>query len=266
MRKTTPLDPLLTRCVQSVLAATLMQPDRWWYLSDLARFVDRTPSSLQGALTGLLRSGILRRREDGNRVYYQADRRCPYFAELHSIIAKTVGLVDVLRDALRPKAAQITTAFVFGSVARAGERSLSDIDLGIIGSVRHFDLATELDAAEKRLGRPINAKIWTPSEFKKKRSSGDHFVSELIRAEKLNVIGDGKGLEQARARRTRRAAPDRPAGDPRSPSRDPAKPQRRIAAGSVGRQSIRNRVRSRAARSEDGPGMRGLSRARRERS
>ncbi len=210
MRRSNPLDPILTKSVQSVLAATLMQPDRWWYLSDLARFLDRTPSSLQGALAGLVKAGVLHRKEEGNRVYYQADRRCPFFLELHGLIAKTVGLVDVLRDALRPKQARISAAFIFGSVARAAERSSSDIDVGIIGDLGHFDVATELRRAEERLGRPVNAQIWTRQEFEKKRRSRDHFVTALVRGEKLMVIGNGEGLEKSRRRRSDRAASDEP--------------------------------------------------------
>jgi predicted nucleotidyltransferase len=208
MRKPNPLDPLVTRVVQSILVATLMQPERRWYLSDLARFLDRTPSSLQSALTGLARAGVLKRESEGNRVYYQADRRCPYFGELHGIIVKTVGLVDVLRDALRPQASRIQAAFVFGSVARATEQSSSDVDLGIIGRLGRFDLALELDEAEKRIGRPINTKLWSPRAFEKKKRSGDHFVAALVRGEKLMVIGDVQQVERTRCRGTDRAARD----------------------------------------------------------
>ncbi len=207
MRKSNPLDPLLTRPVQSVLAATLMQPDRWWYLSDLARFLDRTPSSLQGALAGLVKAGILHRKQEGNRVYYQADRRCPYFAELSGIIVKTVGLVDLLRDALRPHANRISAAFVFGSVARAEERSTSDVDLGVIGEVGLFDLASDLSRAEHKLGRPINTQLWTPAEFEKKRRRRDHFVTALVSGEKLMVMGGGEPLEKTGGRAPRRRAP-----------------------------------------------------------
>jgi predicted nucleotidyltransferase len=210
MRKASPIDALLTKSVQGVLAATLMQPERWWYLSDLARFLHRTPSSLQGALAALVKAGVLHRKEEGNRVYYQADRRCPFHSDLRGMIAKTVGLVDVLREALRPQASRIDAAFVFGSVARATERSASDIDLGIIGTLGRFDLAIELAWAEERLGRPINTKLWQPSEFKKRRTSGDHFVTTLIRGEKLMVMGSGEWLEKTRGRRSSRASQNEP--------------------------------------------------------
>ena len=36
MRKSSPIDPLISKTTQGLLAATVLQPDRWWYLSDLA--------------------------------------------------------------------------------------------------------------------------------------------------------------------------------------------------------------------------------------
>jgi DNA-binding transcriptional ArsR family regulator len=75
----------------------MMQPERWWYLSDLAKHLGITPSSLQRDLSSLTRAGILRPREEGNRVYFQADPGCPFQAELRGLIAKTAGLVDILR-------------------------------------------------------------------------------------------------------------------------------------------------------------------------
>lgn len=40
-------------------------------------------------------------------VYYQANPDCPFFPELRGLLLKTAGLVDVLRDALKPLAAKI---------------------------------------------------------------------------------------------------------------------------------------------------------------
>ena len=50
-----------------ILAATLSQPDKWWYLSELAKFLRTTPSTLQRDLKALVDGGILRQR----RVMYE---------------------------------------------------------------------------------------------------------------------------------------------------------------------------------------------------
>jgi DNA-binding transcriptional ArsR family regulator len=118
MRKPNPLDPLLSKVVQDILAATLFDSQRSWYLSDLAGYLRRRPSALQNPLAALVESGILERREDGNRVYSRPDPECPFLPELRGLILKTVGLVDVLRELLSSFQDRINFAFVHGSMAR----------------------------------------------------------------------------------------------------------------------------------------------------
>jgi predicted nucleotidyltransferase len=58
--------------------------------------------------------------------------RRPSFEELLGLVLKTSGLVDVLRAALAPLAANIDQAFVYGSVAKGKDTANSDIDLMVI--------------------------------------------------------------------------------------------------------------------------------------
>ncbi len=194
MRKSSPIDALISKTTQGLLAATVLQPQRWWYLSDLAKHLGRRPSSLQEPLAALVSAGILCRRKDGNRVYYQADADCPFLGELQGIIAKTVGLIDVLREALSPLSSEITVAFVHGSVAKSLERASSDIDLIVIGSLGLSKLSPVLEAAEGHLGRPINASVFSPQEFSKKIAAKNHFLHAVLEKEKLFVIGNTDDL------------------------------------------------------------------------
>src|SRR5437764_82523 len=91
------IDALILPTVQGVLAETVLHPEREWYLSDLAAQLRVGPSSLQRTLKKLVRAGILRRREDGNRVYYRCDPACPILDELSGILRKTVGIAEPLR-------------------------------------------------------------------------------------------------------------------------------------------------------------------------
>jgi len=68
-----------------------MHPDRWWYVSDLARHLGVTPSSLQRELASLAGAGILVRRRDGNRSYFQPHQHCPFLPELSGLIRKLVN-------------------------------------------------------------------------------------------------------------------------------------------------------------------------------
>src|SRR6266704_7113838 len=135
MRKSKAIDALFPRTRQAILAATLLHPERWWYLSDLARHLGVRPSSLQRELAALGDTGILRQRRDGNRLYFQPNPDCPFLAELQGLMLKTVGLIDVLCEALDPFTDRIDWAFVYGSMARSEELVSSDVDLMIIGRV-----------------------------------------------------------------------------------------------------------------------------------
>ena len=219
MRRSPPIDALFPRIRQAILAATLMHPDRWWYLSDLAKHLGVSPSSLQRELSKLTLAGILRRRPDGNRVYYQPDSECPVLAELKGIVIKTVGLVDLIRSVLEPFRDRIDVAFLHGSIARGEERSTSDIDLITVGDAGLADLSPALQQAESRLKRPINATVYTRAEFAKKAAGGNHFLRAVLDREKLFVVGDEHDLEQTALRPPRRAAQDKRAGTRRPRSR-----------------------------------------------
>jgi predicted transcriptional regulator len=68
MRTINPLDAPLGTSRQKVLSRTHLQPERWWYLHELARSLNLRPSSIQRDAAILVAAGILIRRKDGNRV------------------------------------------------------------------------------------------------------------------------------------------------------------------------------------------------------
>ena len=196
MRKNTPaLDSLFPRVRQGVLAATLSQPEKWWYLSELANFLHTRPSSLQRELSSLEQSGILQQRKDGRRTYFKAETRSPIFRELRSIFEKTVGLVPSLKVALAPFANKIACAFVYGSVARHEEHATSDVDLMVIGTVGLGDLAPSLRKTEKRLGREVNVTNYSVGEFRKKVADGDHFLTSVLKGGLQFVKGEQRDLD-----------------------------------------------------------------------
>jgi len=73
MRNSPVLTALFPQVRQGVLAATLGQPDRWWYPSELADRLGTSPSSLQRELSSLVASGILVHRREGTRAYFKAE-------------------------------------------------------------------------------------------------------------------------------------------------------------------------------------------------
>lgn len=189
-----------------VLAATLTQPDKWWFLSELAQFIGTTPSSLQRELKALVAGGILEQRREGTRSYFKAETRSPLFPELRGLLEKTAGLLPRLRQALKPFAGRIECAFVYGSVARSSEHALSDVDLLVIGAVGLAELAPALRKVEERLGREVNVTSYSAHEFGTKAAAKDHFVSEVLRGPKEFLKGNEHDLEEAIGRPRRSGA------------------------------------------------------------
>src|SRR5882672_12538502 len=197
MRNTSSLDALLPKTRQGILAATLVQPEKAWYLSELARRMEVPPSSLQRELQDLTDAGILKSYRQGRMVYYQANQDSPLYSDLRGLLLKTTGLVGVLADALKPVASKLLLAFVYGSIASGQERSDSDIDLMVVGDVSPVDLAVPLRHARELLGREINPTVYSSAEFAKKRRAKDHFLTEVLTKPRLLVLGSEHELDKA---------------------------------------------------------------------
>ena len=192
------IDALFPKTKQGLLAALVLHPEKWWYLSDLAKHLRTSPSSVQRELRSLVEAGILIRRTEGKRVYFRPDAQCPILPELQGIFLKTSGLVDVLKNGIKGLTPTIDFAFIFGSVARGEELSRSDIDLLVVGELGLADLAPMLKEPEKHLLREINPVTYSMKEFKKKVRNKDHFVSTIIKGEKLFLHGEDEYLETIR--------------------------------------------------------------------
>jgi uncharacterized protein len=200
------IDALFPKTRRDILAATYGQPERWWYLSELAQHLDATPSSLQRELESLASSGILRTRREGKRKYFRAENASPIFDELVHIVEKTLGVADALKDALQQFNARIRCAFIHGSFARQDEHIGSDVDLVVIGQLGLAELSSPLRALERKFRREFNVHCYSPAEFRAKAASRNHFVVSLLGKKKLFLRGDENELARLAGKQDRRAA------------------------------------------------------------
>src|SRR6202790_97204 len=171
MRNSSVLTALFPQVRQGVLAATLGQPDKWWYLSELAGRLGTSP-------------------------YFKAEPQSPVFRDLQQLFEKTAGLAPILEQILKPFGNKIQSAFIYGSVARSREHAMSDVDVRVIGRAGLADLSPALRKAEVRLGREVNVTAYSPEEFREKIKSGDHFLAAVLRGRKQFVKGGQSDLDE----------------------------------------------------------------------
>lgn len=205
----TALDALLPRIRQRLLATTLLSPERWWFMAELARHLAVRASCLQRELPALVSAGILRERRDGRQVYYQADPDCPLLPDLRGLLLKTIGLADVLRRSLAPLGDRLDAAWVYGSVARGDATATSDVDLLVVGDVSLADLSSALGTAEASLAREINPLVYSRMEFRRKVAAGHHLLKGILSGPRIVIVGGERELAGPPGAAARAAPPDK---------------------------------------------------------
>lgn len=183
-------DALFSTVQQRVLAYLFGQPARSFFATELIKLAGGGSGAVQRELARLAESGLVTVTRVGTQKHYQANPKSPIFAELCSIVQKTVGLAEPLREALAPLAPQIATAFVYGSVAKRQDTATSDIDLMILSdTLSYADLFGALEAATSRLGRTVNPTVYSRKDLNKRIRDDNAFVKRVISQPKVWVIG-----------------------------------------------------------------------------
>jgi len=179
-----------------VLGLLLLHPDEAFHLREIARITDTQPGTLRRELLQLTQAGVFTCEKMGNLVRYRADKTCPIYAELRSILKKTAGVVDVLREALAPLSSDISAAFVYGSVASGAERRASDIDVMVVGRVTFEQVTAALHGTFDVLRREVNASVYSEAEFHQRSREKGQFLARVIKEPVLMILGNEHDLKK----------------------------------------------------------------------
>ncbi len=188
MSSSNPVELLFSAYRRQILALLLLREGAF-HVREIARLTGVPAGSLHRELKVLSDAGLLLREPAGNQVRYQANRSNLIYPELTEIFRKTIGLADVVREALAPLAGKIDLAFVFGSVAQGKESAASDIDVMVLGKLPFARVVGALAPLRARLGREINPVVMPKIDFRKKYVGEDRFVRRVAREPKLFLIG-----------------------------------------------------------------------------
>jgi|WetSurMetagenome_2_1015567.scaffolds.fasta_scaffold445819_1 uncharacterized protein len=180
----------------AVLALLYSNADRSFHHREIIRRVKTGSGAVQNELAHLTTTGLAVRRRVGNQVHYQANEASSIFAELKSLIHRTSGIAEILKEALSALSDRISIAFVYGSFAKGTETANSDIDVMIIGEATFSDVVVHLGETQDELGREINPSVYPVEEFVARLSGGHYFLSTVIDEPKIFLIGNQNDLEK----------------------------------------------------------------------
>jgi len=175
---------------RQLLATLLLRPDERFHVRELGRMTGFSPGSIHRELRIMADSGLLLRERVGSQVFYQANRACSIYAELAAIFRKTIGLANILQDALRSASDKIEFAFVFGSMASGQQTSSSDLDVMILSDLALLDVVKALSPLQQELGREINPVAMTVSRFRSQLEKQERFAMNVVEEPKIFVIGN----------------------------------------------------------------------------
>lgn len=185
---------LFPKVRQRVLSVLFSTPDRSFYANEVISLAQSGTGAVQRELANLAQAGLITVTKLGNQKHFQANAQSPLYAELRSLILKTVGLADVLRNALAPMAAGIRSAFVYGSMASQQDTAKSDVDVLLVSqTLSYADVFAALESASQQLKRNINPTLYTPDEFAQRLDQDQAFITRVMNQPKIWLIGQ---LEQ----------------------------------------------------------------------
>lgn len=183
-------DALFSKGQQRVLGVFFSNPERDFYASEIAEREQTGRGALQRELDRLTQSGLVTVSLRGRQKLYRANPESPIFAELRSIVLKTIGVVEIIKTALLPHADRIFNAFIYGSVAKGTDTAVSDVDLMVISDqLSYSELYEILSEAERIVGRKINPTLYSPSEFRAKLADNNHFLKRVMEQSMVMVLG-----------------------------------------------------------------------------
>ena len=166
-----------------VLALLLNNADERFYVREIATLLRKNPSGVKRELDNLEKMGILTSKKVANLKYFQADKKSPFFTELKSIIAKSLGVTGALKAML--KTTNVKTAFIFGPYAESEEAET--VDVFIVGPA-----SLSLDGIkdiEERFSKKISVKLMDETEFKTRKEGNDAEIEKLLSGDKIILMG-----------------------------------------------------------------------------
>ena len=179
-----------------ILTLTFTNPEGRWSVTEIIKNTGNSSGAVQRELLRLVESGILIAEETKRRKLYGANTDCMIFRELRQIVVKTFGVTDTLSDLLMKKQSQIKLALIYGSVAANTDTGVSDIDILVVGDISLRELVAVTNESEEILGRAANPTLYSDKEFRNTIAHNNHFISSILKAPKLFLIGDENDIER----------------------------------------------------------------------
>lgn len=187
-------DIVISRVRVKVLVLFLTHPGTIFHVRDIVRKVDEEINAVRRELAHMEKAGMVSKEQRANRLFYSFRKDYPLYYELMGLIGKTSGLgLDILKN--KAKLGKVKYAMISGRYLRGlPNRSSTDVDFLVVGTIVLPELAQLVKAEEVRRGREINYTVMSEEEFRFRKSRRDPFVVGILERSRVMVMGDEEDL------------------------------------------------------------------------
>ena len=187
-------DLFVSKVRVKLIQTFLGQPAEMFYVRQLVRQTGEEINAVRRELEKLEQVGILKKEPRGNRVYYWVRRDHPFYGDLLSIAAKTMGLgAELIKN--RNKIGKVNSImFSGGFVRRQPKKHEDDIDILVVGDIVLPELATLIRTEESKRGKEINYTVMSREEFEFRKKRRDPFLQGILSYGRVMVVGDEEDL------------------------------------------------------------------------
>jgi len=132
------------------------------YLRELAKDFDVSTNAVREELAQLTSAGFLHTKKSGRQVNYLANEQHPLFPELKSMVAKVMGIDQVI-DGIVIRLGELKRAYLIDDYAEGKDTGI--VDLLLVGSINMGQLADLSQKTEKYIRRKIRSLVMSHDEF-----------------------------------------------------------------------------------------------------
>ena len=165
------MDNLFTGLISSktrikLLVRFFFNPQAQSYLRQLAKEFDVSTNSVREELNQLTKTKLLKSQRSGRQVLYAANTKHPLFADLKSMVAKVMGIDQVL-DGIVNRLGDLERAYLIDDYAEGKDTGI--IDLLLVGDIDQYHLNDLSRKTERYIKRKIRSLVVSRSEYNKLR-------------------------------------------------------------------------------------------------
>jgi len=153
------------------------------YLRQLAKEFDVSTNAVREELNQLRNTHLLKAEKDGRQVFYTANTEHPLFPELKSMVAKVLG-VDQVIDSIVMRLGDLERAYLIDDYAEGKDTGI--IDLVLVGNIDQYHLNDLTRKTERYIKRKIRPLVMTRQEFRDFLPKMNHRPQILIWEAKSN--------------------------------------------------------------------------------